>query len=165
MLEDHDGDVRKLKEAFGAFASGVTTICAHQDGAPIGISASSFVAVSIDPPLVSVCVQRTSTTWPTLATSPRLGVSVLGVGQSAACRQIAARDGDRFAGLELSTTDDGAVFLVGAAAWLDCSVHEIVPAGDHELVLLAVHALRTNLDIAPLVFHGSGFHALSAVGE
>ncbi|MDF3311845.1 flavin reductase family protein [Rhodococcus sp. T2V] len=151
-----------LRRAYRAFPSGVTAVCALRDGAPIGIAASSFVTVSMDPPLVAVCVQHTSTTWPLLAARPRLGLSVLGSTHDRACRQIASKTGDRFAGIEYTVTDAGAVLLHDAAAWLDCTVHEIVPAGDHDLALLRVEAMETHDHVGPLVFHGSRLHALPA---
>ncbi|GAA4709166.1 flavin reductase family protein [Pseudonocardia yuanmonensis] len=163
MIVPDPTETSALRRAYGTFPSGVTAVCALREGAPVGIAASSFVSVSMDPPLVSVCVQHTSTTWPLLADRPRLGLSVLGSTHDRACRQIASKTGDRFAGIGYTVTDGGAVLLHDAAAWLDCSVHEIVTAGDHDLVLLRVEALQTHDDVAPLVFHGSRFHALSAL--
>jgi flavin reductase (DIM6/NTAB) family NADH-FMN oxidoreductase RutF len=155
-------DPAMLKQAYGCFPSGVTAVCAFRDGSPVGIAASSFTSVSIDPPLVSLCVQRTSTTWPTLSNGPRLGVSVLGETHDVACKQMSSRTADRFAGLGWEHTEEGAVLLHGAAAWLDCSVDQVVPAGDHELILLRVHALAVQSDVAPLVFHDSRFRQLAA---
>ncbi|MFF0149245.1 flavin reductase (DIM6/NTAB) family NADH-FMN oxidoreductase RutF [Amycolatopsis sulphurea] len=132
-LESVTGDPVQLRRAYGCFPSGVTAVCAWAGGVPVGIAASSFTSVSVDPPLVSLCVQNSSTTWPRLRTAPRLGVSVLGQDQN------------------------------GAVAWLDCSIHSEVPAGDHAIVLLRIHALRAEPDDAPLVFHGSRFRQLAAV--
>lgn len=66
----------QLRRAFGCFPSGIT-VCALVDGTPVGMAASSFTSVSLAPPLVSVCIQHTSTTWPVLRNRPRLGLSVL----------------------------------------------------------------------------------------
>jgi len=149
-----------LRAAYGCFPSGVVAVCALRHGEPIGIAASSFVAVSMDPPLVSVCVQHTSTTWPRLADRPRLGLSVLGADHDTACLQLAAKTGDRFAGLDWTATDNGAVFLQQAATWLDCSIDQIVPAGDHDIVLMRVEGLEIYESVDPLVFHASTFHSL-----
>jgi flavin reductase (DIM6/NTAB) family NADH-FMN oxidoreductase RutF len=56
--------------------------------------------------------------------------------------------------------EQGAVFVHGAGAWLDCSMYETVQAGDHDIVVMTVHRLRVQLDVEPLVFHGSTFRAL-----
>ncbi|NGP07405.1 flavin reductase family protein [Rhodococcus sp. 14C212] len=150
-----------LRTAYGCFPTGVTAICAVRDHQPVGIAVSSFVAVSMEPPLVAVCVQHTSTTWPRLADLPRLGLSVLGADHDAACRQLAAKHGDRFAGLDWSATDDGSIFLHEAATWLDCRIHQIVAAGDHDIVLLRVEALEIHKGVGPLVVHASTFHSLA----
>ena len=154
-------DVPRLRRAFGCFPSGVTSVCALRDGRPVGIAASSFTTVSTSPPLVSLCVQLSSTTWPLLADRPRLGLSVLGSTHGHTCRQLASKTGDRFAGVDWTSTVEGAVFLNGAAAWLDCTFHQIVRAGDHDLVLLEVKSLKVHDGVTPLIFHASAFHRLS----
>lgn len=154
-------DPRTLRNAFGCFPSGVTAICAMIDGEPTGMSASSFVSVSLDPPLVLVCIQNSSATWRKLKDAPRIGVSVLGEEHDRACSQLAAKSGDRFDRLEWFATDGGAVLLEGAAASLDCSVVDEIAAGDHQLVLLRIEALNFQPTVNPLVFHGSRFRKLS----
>ena len=157
-------DTTGLREAFGRFPSGVTAVCAlGGNGEPIGIAASAFVGVSMEPPLVGLCVQYTSATWPLLRDRPRLGLSVLGDAQDRTCRQLASKTGDRFAGLDWHTTDEGALLLHGATAWLDCSVERSVPAGDHELVLFRVQRQCTHPHLGPLVFHASTFHTLAGL--
>ena len=156
-----------LRGAFGRFPSGVAALCADVDGAPQGIVASSFtVGVSLEPPLVMFAVQNTSRTWPVVRQAKRIGVSVLGAAHDGVCRQIASRTGDRFRGLDLRISAEGAVFLADAALWLDCSVHSSVPAGDHQVVLLEVHGFSTHEGAHhPLVFHDSGFRQLAAQGQ
>ncbi|NKX54180.1 flavin reductase family protein [Arthrobacter mobilis] len=151
-----------LRQAFGRFPSGIAALCSLVDGAPQGIVASSFtVGVSMDPPLVMFAVQNTSRTWPLVRRSGRIGVSVLGTGHDGVCRQIASKTGDRFAGLRLHTTDGGAILLGEAALWLECSVEQEIPAGDHHVVLLRVHRLDRHQDAhEPLIFHASGFTRL-----
>lgn len=150
-----------LRRAFGAFPSGVVALCAVVDGSPQGMVASSFVTVSLEPPLVAFCVQWTSRTWPQLEPLPHIGVSVLGEVHDLAARQLASRVGDRFADLPVETTPEGAIFLHGAGAWLDCSVEQTFPAGDHGIVLLRLHALELHEGVAPLVFAGSAFRRLA----
>lgn len=154
-------DQGELRNAFGQFPSGVVAVCAEIDGAPVGMAASSFVAVSLDPPLVAFCVQNTSSTWPKLRACGRIGISVLGEAHDGAARSLAAKTGDRFAGLNLRTSDDGAVFIEGATMWLDATVTEEVPAGDHAIVLMAVNSFEVLQDVAPIVFHGSKFRKLA----
>jgi flavin reductase (DIM6/NTAB) family NADH-FMN oxidoreductase RutF len=151
----------QLRRVFAAFPTGVAAVAAVIDGEPAGLAASSFVSVSLDPPLVSVCVAHTSTTWPALRVAGRLGISVLGDHQEQASRQLSSRAAGRFAGLDWRATAGGAVLLSEASAWLDCSLEQEIPAGDHDIVLLRVHDLGAT-EVMPLVFHGSRYRQLTS---
>jgi flavin reductase (DIM6/NTAB) family NADH-FMN oxidoreductase RutF len=153
-------DGATLRRAFACFPSGVTAVCGLVDGEPVGMAASSFTSVSLDPPLVLVCVANTSSTWTRLRSLDRLGVSVLSADHDLACRQLASRDAERFADLDWSATADGAIILGGASAWLECEVEQEVGAGDHKVVLLRIHTLEADPSVDPLVFHGSQFRRL-----
>lgn len=150
-----------LREAFGHFPSGVIAVAAETAGTRVGLAASTFVPVSLDPPLVSFCVQNTSQTWPRLATLPALGISVLADGHQDAVRTLAAKDGDRFAGLETVSTGAGAVFVKGTSVWLESSIEQEVPAGDHTIVIMRVLDITVHSDVLPMVFHRSGFRGLA----
>jgi flavin reductase (DIM6/NTAB) family NADH-FMN oxidoreductase RutF len=154
---------RDLRNAYGCFPSGVTAICALVNGQPVGMIASSFTSVSLEPPLVSVCMQNTSQTWQALASVSRLGVSFLGVTHNTICRQLAAKTDDRFSGIEWQASAAGAIFLDGASVWLECSVEQRIAAGDHEIVLLRIAGLRMEAEVSPLVFHASRFQQLAAL--
>jgi flavin reductase (DIM6/NTAB) family NADH-FMN oxidoreductase RutF len=151
-----------LRRVFGAFPTGVTAVAALIGGGPAGITANSFTSVSLDPPIVSVCVAHTSTTWPVLRTAARLGISVLGAHQERHGRALSERCGDRFGAVGWRATADGAVLLEDASAWLDCSIDREIRVGDHDLILLRVHALDADPEVPPLVFHGSRYRRLSA---
>ena len=149
-----------LREAFGHFPTGVIAIAAEVDGVRVGLAASTFVPVSLDPPLVSFCVQNTSTTWPKLVDLPSLGISVLGKAHDAAARTLAAKTGDRFAGLETVSRDSGAVFIEGTSVWLESAIEQQILAGDHTIVVLRVSEITVHDDVAPIVFHRSTFRRL-----
>jgi flavin reductase (DIM6/NTAB) family NADH-FMN oxidoreductase RutF len=149
-----------MRRVLSAFPTGVTAVAALVRGQPIGITANSFTSVSLEPPIVLICVAHTSTTWPTLRRAARLGISVLGAHQERQGRALSARGTDRFASVQWQVTDGGAVLLEGASAWLDCSIERQIPAGDHDIVLLRVHALDADVSVPPLVFHGSRYRAL-----
>ncbi|TGD89811.1 flavin reductase family protein [Mycolicibacterium sp. CH28] len=151
-----------LREAFGHFPSGVIAIAAEVDGVRIGLAASTFVPVSLDPPLVSFCVQNNSETWPKLKDLPSLGISVLGESHDVAARTLAAKTGDRFAGLHTESRDSGAVFVHGTSVWLESTIEQLVPAGDHTIVILAVSDITVHQDVPPIVFHRSTFRRLGS---
>jgi flavin reductase (DIM6/NTAB) family NADH-FMN oxidoreductase RutF len=149
-----------LRRAFGAFPSGVTAVAGLVAGQPVGMAASSFTSVSLDPPLVSVCVAHSSTTWPVLRAAESIGVSVLADGHADVARAMAARTGDRFGQLDWQADDLGAVFVDGAALWLRCSVRSQLTAGDHLIVLLTVEKVDIFGGVDPLIFHASNFRRL-----
>jgi len=154
-------DPLELRRVFGCFPSGVTGVCALVDGEPVGMAASTFVPVSLDPPLVSVCVRSESMTWPRLRRSDHLGISVLGGNHELACRALADRHGDRFKGITWRTGPGDAVFIDDAVAWLACDLYAEVPAGDHLIVLLLIVGVRADFDGEPLVFHRSQYRRLA----
>jgi flavin reductase (DIM6/NTAB) family NADH-FMN oxidoreductase RutF len=116
--------------------------------------------VSLEPPLVSFCVQNTSTTWPKLKNVRALGISVLGEAHDDAARMLAAKTGDRFAGLETVSNSSGAVFIQGTSVWLESAIEQLIPAGDHTIVVLRVSDVQVDPGIAPIVFHRSVFRRL-----
>ncbi|HEX4559842.1 MAG TPA: flavin reductase family protein [Mycobacterium sp.] len=157
-------DQALLRQAFGCFPSGVTAFCGLLHGVAEGMAASSFTSVSLDPPLVSVCVANTSSTWPKLATLHRLGLSVLAGDHAPIARALASKTGDRFSGVDWMATDGGAVFVHGATLWLECAPFKRIQAGDHEIVVLQIVSLAMYPDVAPMVFHRSGFRELAPAG-
>lgn len=151
-----------LRRAFGAFPSGVVSVAAEVDGTPVGMAASSFTSVSLEPALVSFAIANTSGTWPLLRKAPLLGVSVLADHHDQVCRQLAGPAASRFADLALRCTEGGAVLLEDAVATFECSIDREVVAGDHTVVLLQLHAVRDTAAGSPLVFHRSGFGRLAS---
>lgn len=157
-----DADLRRL---FSRFPTGVTALCAmHQDN-PVGMTASAFVAVSLNPPLVSVCIKQGSWTWRQLRTRERVGISFLGDRHAATARQLAQGTGNRFRGVDYQRASSGALFLTDATAWLECSVANEIEAGDHNIVLFRLHRSAVVDGARPLVFHSSDFHTTAPINS
>ncbi|KAA1418556.1 flavin reductase family protein [Nocardioides humilatus] len=166
VITNQDLDPARLREAFGSFPSGVVAVAAEVDGELIGLAASSFTSVSLEPPLVSVSLANTSKTWPDLRRAGRLGLTVLAEHHGEACRQLAGPVEHRFDAVPITISEDGAVTLDEGLTRFECSVYREVEAGDHTIVLLLLHGVerRSGHDEgAPLVFHRSAFGRLSAV--
>ncbi|KUL34213.1 flavin reductase family protein [Actinoplanes awajinensis] len=155
-------DPAALRRAFGAFPSGVVAVAAAVDGRLLGLAASSFTSVSLDPPLVSFSIANSSKTWPDLRRAARLGITVLADHHGETCRQLAGPVEHRFDGLPASVTAAGAVLLDNGLARFDCSIDREVAAGDHAIVLLRLHAVEHAEGASPLVFHRSSFGRLAA---
>jgi len=145
-------DTPTYRSVLGHFPTGVTAITAvAPDGRPIGMSVNSFSSVSLDPPLVAFCAGKSSTSWPAIAAVGRFCVNVLAEDQETVCRQISGK-GDKFAGIGWRLSSGGAPLLDGVLAWLDCSIHAVYDAGDHEICLGVVHELAVARDSGPLLF-------------
>jgi flavin reductase (DIM6/NTAB) family NADH-FMN oxidoreductase RutF len=97
-------DSKMLRAAFGAFPTGVVAVAAKVEGRLVGLAASSFTSVSLEPPLVSFSVGKHSTTWPDLRRAEHLGVTVLAEDHGALCRQLAGPSQERFTGVALDIT-------------------------------------------------------------
>lgn len=145
-------DPTTLRTTFAGFPSGVSALCAEIDDELVGMAASSFTAVSLEPPLVSVCIMHGSRTWARLREVPRLGISVLAADQEAVCRAMGNRQGDRFAEIDTMVTPEGAAFVRGAGVWLECEVGEEMPGGDHTIVVLRVLGLDAEPKREPMVY-------------
>lgn len=151
-----------LRRAFSLFPTGVVAMCGVDEDGPVGLTINSFTSVSLDPPLVSVCIARRSFTWSRLRRLPRIGLTVLAASQESLSRQLSARHTDRFAGVDTQVTAGGALFVQGGALWLDCSIRDRFDGGDHEIVVLSVLDSAAFPEVPPLVFHQSQYLGLSA---
>lgn len=156
-----DFDSNALRSAFSCFPSGVTALCAEVEGKPVGMVASSFTAVSLEPPLVSVCIQNNSTTWPVLRQASSLGVSVLGSEQERVCRKLSAKGDDRFLDLDWQASSTGAIFIAASVLDIECSIHDVFIAGDHQIVVLRLLAFCINACTEPMVFHRRKFRRMA----
>lgn len=161
MIDD-EFDAATLRRALGLFPSGVTAFGGLVADQPIGMAASSFTSVSLDPALVSICVAKTSTTWPAIQSRQTFGISVLSKSQGEVARRLSVRADERFAGIHWRASTSGAVFIDGAPLWLECAPYRVIPAGDHVIVVLQILGLASYPDEEPMVFHRSGFHAIQA---
>lgn len=149
-----------LRAAFSNIPSCIAAVCSLRGGEPVGMATSTLTVVSLEPPLVSVCIQTSSRTWTDLRRAPALGVSVLPASDVALCQQLAQRDGNRFAGVGWTASPENAVLIDGAALHLQTRLISELPAGDHVIALLAIHVISHTPDIEPAVFHRSTIRTL-----
>ncbi|WP_315927775.1 flavin reductase [Mesorhizobium sp. SP-1A] len=136
-------DPRALRDAFGAFLTGVTVVTTHDaEGQPVGFTANSFASVSLDPPLLLVCLARTSRNFETLTRAGRFAVNILSESQKDISNTFARPVEDRFAGLDWQPGPHGSPVFAGVAAWFDCSTDKIVDGGDHVILIGKVEAFE-----------------------
>lgn len=150
MTDPEPIDPRALRRAFGAFATGVTIATTlDAEGAPVGFTANSFSSVSLEPPLLLVCLAETALSFAAFRDAGRFAVNILGAQQRSLSTAFATRGADKFNGVPWRPERTGAPVIEGAVAWFDCETHQIVPAGDHAILLGRVVAFGTT-DGAPL---------------
>lgn len=146
-----------LRAAASHFPTGVAIVSTlDDDGMPVGCTISSFLSVSLDPPIVAVSLRRESSTIEHLVRRQSFGISVLASDQRGVAHVFASRvvsHEQRFAGVHWRPADSGVPILENALSSMACDVHEVVPAGDHYLVLGAVQSLFASGWGTPLVHH------------
>ncbi|WP_138904745.1 flavin reductase family protein [Streptomyces albidochromogenes] len=161
-------DPAEFRAVLGRFATGVTVVTAPHTGledpaGPAGFACQSFASLSLDPPLVTFMVARTSTTWPKIARAGVFCVNILGADQGDLCRGFAVSGADKFAGVGYAPAPvTGSPLLDSVPAWIDCRVQAVHTGGDHLIVVGRVEALGGSDDGEPLLFHRGRFGRFSA---
>lgn len=147
-------DSRHYRNVMGHVPTSVVVVAGREldTGQPAGLVVGTFQSLSLDPPLVSFSVARTSSSWPKIRPSGRFSGSVLASGQDAVCRAMSAKHTDKFAGVDWTESVDGNPHICRAHAWIDCETERELEAGDHIIVVARVFRLTAG-DGEPLVFH------------
>lgn len=155
-------DPLALRRAFGAFMTGVTIVTTRDaDGAPRGFTANSFTSVSLDPPLLLICIGAGASSRPAFEAATGFAVSILAEDQAAAASAFASRGVDRFAEVAHRDGPQGRPIIEGAAAWFDCDVERRVEAGDHLILIGRIRAFDST-DANGLGYARGGYFTLSA---
>ena len=156
-------DADTFRSVLGRFACGVTIVTARDaEGRDRGMTVSAFCSLSLDPPLVLLCVDRSATMYDLFLTHPTFGISILSSAQEAYSRRFADQTSDRaerFDGIAYTRGVHGAALLDGALAHLECSVTEHREAGDHIVVIANVRRAEA-LDGRPLLYFRGGYAQL-----
>lgn len=127
---------KRFRNALGAFATGVTVVTTLQEnGEPRGFTANSFSSVSLDPPLVSICIARTASSHPVFSAAPHFAVNILAQDQRDVSGVFASKRPDKFEQVAWVSGATGSPVLEKCAAWFDCRLHEVVAAGDHDILI------------------------------
>ena len=154
-------DAARFRQVLGHLPTGVCVVSGLHNDEPVGMVIGSFFSVSLNPPLVGFCAGSSSSTWTKLRQGPGFCASVLAADQERISRALASKDPDKFAGIGWRRSPRGMPILDGAIAWIDCALHDVHVAGDHEVVIGQVHDLDLHLDVAseraPLLFFRGGY--------
>jgi flavin reductase len=152
---------KDFRAALGAFATGVTVITTAGEQHPYGMTANAFSSVSLDPPLVLVCVKSAAEGSEHIRRNRCFAVNILGADQEPLSRYFASKDRprgrDAFREVAHALGETGSPLLDGVAAFLDCSLHSGHTAGDHDIFIGEVLALKIDATVQPLVFHAGQY--------
>jgi len=159
---------RSFRDALGVFATGVTVITTRGVEGHHGMTASSFTSVSLDPPLILVCVISGTQGSDTIERNGVFAVNILATEQEPLSRYFASRERPRgraaFEGIPHRDAVTGSPILEGVAGHLDCRVTESHQVGDHVIFIGEVVAMDFDPDVQPLLFHRGRYCALSPDG-
>jgi flavin reductase (DIM6/NTAB) family NADH-FMN oxidoreductase RutF len=135
-MTDKPIDPQDLRRALGTFATGVTVVTTVDgDGTPRGFTANSFTSVSLEPPLILVCLAKSAASCPVFQVAESYAVNILSEDQKTVSAVFSSRSGDRFSSVDWSRRATGCPIIEGVVAWLDCRMHEVVDAGDHYILI------------------------------
>lgn len=150
-------DSLQFREVMGRFPTGVAVVCARAHGSAVwGVTVNSFTSVSLDPPLILVCIDRAAASHDKLTTAQTFAISVLAEDQADIAKRFALEPPEtRFDDVAWRGASDGSPVLEGAAAWLECETNGVMPGGDHSIVLGRVIASGCSDRGALLFFAGA----------
>jgi flavin reductase ActVB len=152
-------DPDHFRQLLGRFATGVTVLTvATPEGTPLGMTANSLASVSLQPPLISVCVDREADMHDAILRIPEFVVNVLASPQEALARRFADKHEDRFEGIGYHLSPEGLILLDGALAHIECRRHTQYPGGDHTIVVGQVVGGATG-EGRPLLYYRGGYAA------
>ena len=150
----------EFRSVLGKFASGVTVVTTKAaDGSDQGMTVSAFCSLSLDPPLVLICIEKTASVYEALTSAPGFVVNVLSAKQEQVARRFSIVDIDRFEGVGFSRSGSGIAVLDDVLAVIECTRSALHDAGDHTIIAGEVEAGRAE-NGTPLLYYRGGYAQL-----
>jgi flavin reductase (DIM6/NTAB) family NADH-FMN oxidoreductase RutF len=150
-------DPATVREIHRRFVTGVTIVAVDDAGTPRGLAVNAFCSISLDPPLVMACVQKTSSTYPCLFRAGHLAVSILAAGQADVAAIFATKHPDKFASIAWSPALHGSPLIDGSCAAIEVEIRERLQASTHSVFIGRVVDARYN-DADPLIYRAGQFY-------
>lgn len=146
-------DGRELRNGFGSFPTGVTVVtCVRPDGGAVGVTANSFVSLSLSPPLVSIALHQAARRLRAFVDAGKFTINVLRADQHALSAMFARHTDCSWSDVRASTTATGHVVLDGVASCFLCRLSALHPVGDHVLLVGEVEKFSDDARAEPLAF-------------
>lgn len=150
----------EFRSVLGRFPSGVTVVTTKdRDGSDQGMTVSAFCSVSLDPPLVLICIEKTASAYNALTAAPGFVVNILSATQEQIARRFAIIDIDRFEGVGYSRSPNGLAVLDDVLGVIECATFTMHDAGDHTIIVGQVEAARAQSG-TPLLYYRGGYAQL-----
>ena len=154
-------DPRTLRDALGCFATGVTVVtCLDDEGRPAGLTVNSFTSVSLEPPLLLVCLHKQATSAPALIKARCFAINVLQTGQQPASIRFSKRDEDRFGTTSWSCGEAGAPILEESLGVFECERFAVYDGGDHHILVGQVVKASFDASLDPLLYFRGRYRRL-----
>lgn len=154
-------DPRTLRDALGCFATGVTVVtCLNADGEPAGITVNSFTSVSLEPPLLLVCLYKRAASATALIEASHFAINVLQTGQQPASITFSTRVEDRFGTTQWECGEAGAPILAESLGVFECKRFAVYDGGDHHILVGEVVKASFDASLDPLLFFRGRYRRL-----
>ncbi|MGN6058037.1 MAG: flavin reductase family protein [Sphingomicrobium sp.] len=152
-------DPRTLRDALGCFATGVTVVTCLNDGVPAGLTVNSFTSVSLDPPLLLVCIAKAASAGALIRAS-HFAINVLQTGQQPASIRFSTRDEDRFGATKWACGEAGAPILEESLGVFECERFAVYDGGDHHILVGRVEKASFDASLDPLLYFRGRYRRL-----
>jgi flavin reductase (DIM6/NTAB) family NADH-FMN oxidoreductase RutF len=147
----------EFRSLLGRFPSGVTVVTTKAaDGSDQGMTVSAFCSLSLEPPLILICIEKTASVYDALTGTPAFIVNILSAKQEQVARRFSTVDIDRFEGIGFSRSRNGIAILDDVIGVIECSRFSLHDGGDHTIVVGEVEAGRAEIG-APLLYYRGGY--------
>ncbi|MDT8860715.1 flavin reductase family protein [Alkalihalobacillus sp. MEB130] len=155
-------DGREFRNTLGQFATGVTVVTTTMGEELIGLTANAFSSLSLDPPLILVCIDKRSSSMVAFTKERPFAINILQEGQEDECWKFASKSADRFEGVTYSLSNDGVPIISQNLATIECMVEDVLEGGDHYIVTGRVKKVDYDQEKQPLLFFRGKIGQLSS---
>lgn len=152
-------DEARFRQAMGYFPSGVTVITTEHEGRQYGVTVSSFTSLSLQPPLVLICLDQSNSSQHAIVAAGGFVVNILDKTQEHLSRRFSSREEDKFTGVAWRAGVTGLPVLEGVLAVVECRLYSSLPGGDHTIFVGEVVDAAVS-EGAPLLYYRRGYHEL-----
>ena len=150
----------EFRSVLGRFPSGVTVVTTRGDGgSDQGMTVSAFCSVSLSPPLILICIEKTASAYAALTNAASFVVNILSLDQEQIARRFSIIDIDRFEGVGYTRSQNGIAILDDVIGVVECTRHAMHEAGDHTIIVGLVDTAQVNTR-APLLYYRGGYSQL-----